>query len=300
MIKNMEASIRDRLLNIAKKSNRDFNAVLLQYFQERFLYRLSISPYDNNLILKGALLFMVNKIPMERPTKDIDFLGYHFSNNEENVIETIRNIISIDSDDGVTFDTNSITVETITQESKYNGYRVHFVGKLGQARKKLQIDIGFGDKIIPNSFKMDFPTFLDQPAPKIEVYSIESAIAEKLEAIVRFNYLTSRIKDFYDIWYLSHQFKFKGKLLRKAILITFENRNTDLEDIKIVFRKDFINSDTKQKQWQAFLKRNRLNLDINFKNCLQDIKVFIKPIVDQNNNKKLLWSPSDYDWNKNN
>lgn len=177
MIKNIKASIRARLLNIAKASQRDFNAVLLQYFQERFLYRLSISPFSDNLILKGALLFIVNKIPLERPTKDIDFLGYHLSNNTENIRNAIKSIISIKADDGVTYDPGSIAIDTITEESKYNGYRVNFVGQLGQARKRLQLDIGFGDKIIPESYQIEFPTFLNQPAPEIKVYSIESAIA---------------------------------------------------------------------------------------------------------------------------
>lgn len=143
MIKNIEASIRARLLNIAKASQRDFNAVLLQYFQERFLSRLSISPFSDNLILKGALLFIVNKIPLERPTKDIDYLGFHLSNNTENIRNAIKSIISIKADDGVTYDPDSIAIDTITEKSKYNGYRVNFVGQLVQARKRLQLDIGF-------------------------------------------------------------------------------------------------------------------------------------------------------------
>jgi len=295
MIKNIEASIRDRLLNIAKASKRDFNAVLLQYFQERFLYRLSVSSYSDNLILKGALLFVVNKIPLERPTKDIDFLGSHFSNNTENVRNAIKSIISIQADDGVTFDPNSITIDTITEESKYRGYRVNFFGQLGQARKRLQLDIGFGDKIVPEAYQIEFPTFLDLSVPKIKVYSIESAMAEKLEAITIFNYLTSRLKDFYDIWYLSHRYEFKSELLREAILTTFDNRNTNIEDMKIVLDEEFINDVSKAKQWKAFLKRNRLDLDISFKNCMQDLITFLNPVLDPKQ-ENLYWKPSLYKW----
>ena len=296
-IKNLQASIKDRLLNIAKRSNRDFNAVLLQYLQERFLYRLSRSQYSDNLILKGALLLLVNDLPLERPTKDIDLLGSQMANTEDKIEEVISNIITITSNDGVEFDSDSITIEQITQESKYNGYRVAITGYLGSAKRKIQIDIGFGDEIIPSAETMDYPTFLDLPVPKVKAYSIESAISEKLEAIVRFNYYTSRMKDFYDIWYLSQSCKFRKSELKNAILTTFENRETEIEDISIIFKSDFKNNNEKKSQCQAFLERNAMELDITFQECINTLQKFIKPIFKEGNGEG-IWNEDKQEWEK--
>ncbi|MBS3742103.1 MAG: nucleotidyl transferase AbiEii/AbiGii toxin family protein [Candidatus Cloacimonetes bacterium] len=152
-ITNLTASVRTRLLKIAQMKQRDFNAVLLQYFQERLLYRLSISPYRDKFVLKGALLFLVYDIPAARPTKDIDFLSREMDNKEQNLLNLIREIIKIQVRDGVRFDPQSLGVETIQENAAYNGIRIHCIAHLGKARRRFPIDIGFGDKVVPAPFE---------------------------------------------------------------------------------------------------------------------------------------------------
>ena len=175
---------------------------MLQYFQERFLYRLSVSPYREHFILKGALLFFLYDAHRLRPTKDIDLLGRAQSNDLKNIREVVQQIAQIEVPDGVVFTKESTTVEIIKESEEYSGVRVKIEAKLTSARQTLQIDIGFGDRIVPGPVEIEFPVILDQPAPRIKGYSKESVISEKLEAIVRFNFLTSRMKDFYDILFL--------------------------------------------------------------------------------------------------
>jgi len=283
-IKNVAASTRSRLLNVAKFVNRDFNAVLLQYFQERFLYRLSISRYHDLLILKGALLFLVNNMPRLRPTKDIDFLGSGLPNDQEHLEEVIREIIQISVDDGVIFDPDSLSSESITVQDEYPGIRIHFEGNLSDVRKRLQIDIGFGDEVIPEPVEVNFPILLDSfDAPVIMIYSLESAIAEKFESIVKLNYMTSRMKDFYDIWYLSQSCQFGYETLRSAILTTFSNRETDLNEYQVIFSDSFKNNSLKNEQWQAFLNRNKIECKFQFSEIIEFLKIFLLPIcIDEN------------------
>jgi len=192
-IKDINASVRARLLNIARGAGRNFDAVLLQYFQERFLYRLSISPYKDQFILKGALVFLTEGMSRFRPTKDIDLAGRFHTANLKKIM---RDILVIPCEDGAQFDVNQIAIEDIAVESEYQGFRVKVPVQLGVARKKLQIDIGIGDMVYPEPVFREFPGLLDLPAPKILIYPKETIIAEKFEAIIRFNRLTSRMKDF--------------------------------------------------------------------------------------------------------
>lgn len=190
--KNIAASVRARLLNMARTSGRDFDALLLQYMQERFLYRLSISPYRGHLVLKGALLFLAYKLSLLRPTRDIDFLGSSTPNELDEIRNLVVAIARIELDDGVSFNHESVIVERITQGADYQGVRVKLEARLTPAKKMLQLDIGFGDVVVAGPVEMDFPTLLDdQPAANLLMYSRESAIAEKFEALASLNILTS-------------------------------------------------------------------------------------------------------------
>lgn len=172
VIKDIAASVRARLLYIARSNGRDFDALLLQYMQERFLYRLSISPYRQNLILKGALLFLAYEMSLLRPTKDIDFLGFSTPNDLSEIRNAVVAIASIDLDDGVRFNRESVIVEQITEGTDYKGVRVKLEVRLTAARKMLQLDVGFGDTVVPGPVEMDFPTLLDdQSSPNLLVYS---------------------------------------------------------------------------------------------------------------------------------
>ncbi|MEA2104026.1 MAG: nucleotidyl transferase AbiEii/AbiGii toxin family protein [Candidatus Cloacimonadota bacterium] len=294
-IKNMSASVRTRLLKIAKDNSRNFNAVLLQYFQERLLYRLSISPYKNKFILKGALLFLVYKIPGSRPTKDIDFLGIETANNEENLLSRMSQIVKIKVNDGVEFDPKSLTSEIIKEDEIYPGTRIHCLAYLGQAKMRFHIDIGFGDKVVPNPVMLDFPVFLmDMPVPKLIAYSPESAIAEKFEAIVNLGFTTSRMKDFFDIYHLASHQDFELQILREAIKTTFNNRQTKLSSRLEIYSENFINNVTKKRQWEAFIRKMRIDDDLSFQDCMSLIKKFIEPVLENFENK--FWRQQDLNW----
>src|ERR1035437_9226840 len=201
-IKNIAGSVKARLVNYSHKNSLEFNSVLLQYLQERFLFRISKSTYSNNFILKGALLFLAHEISRSRPTKDIDLLGNSLTNNTETLKEIFREIASINYEDGIVFDKGTISAEEIIDQEEYHGIRINLIAKLGSVRQQIQIDIGFGDIISPGSFEIDYPTLLDFEAPHLKVYSLESAVAEKFEAAVSLGLATSRMKDYYDIHFL--------------------------------------------------------------------------------------------------
>lgn len=227
-VKNIPASVRQRLLNRARTDRRPFNEVLQYYAMERFLYRLSRSEHADRFILKGALMLRVWQSPDLRPTMDIDMLGI-ISNVESEIIEKIKSILLVPVDpDGLVFDSDSIVAERITEDADYEGIRIHFRGFLDSAKIHMQVDIGFGDAVFPKPEISDFPVMLDCPAPRILCYTKESAIAEKFKAMVSLGMVNSRMKDFYDIWLLSRAFDFGGVRLSEAIRLTFAARNTVL------------------------------------------------------------------------
>ncbi len=292
-IKNIAASVKERLRNISTQTGKEYQSVLRQYMQERFLFRLSKSIYSNNLILKGALLFIAHDISRSRPTKDIDFLGSSVSNDKDEIAEIIKEILKVGCDDGLRFETNEIESENIVEDGDYHGVRIKFYAYLENSRERMQIDIGFGDRITSGPIEIDFPTLLDFPAPHIMVYSIESAIAEKLEAIVSLQLETSRMKDFYDILFFAEHYEFKLDLLKEAILTTFKHRDTDLEKRKSIYDDKFKTDEQLQKFWTAFLDRNKLTAENNFANVVERLYSFIEPIFSE---KDLIWNPKKFEW----
>ena len=196
--KNISASVRQRLLNRAKRDRRPFNELLQYYAMERFLYRLSQSVHADRFILKGALMLRVWRSPELRPTMDIDMLG-KTSNEEAAIVLQIRDILAATvAADGLAFDTDSIQAERIVEDADYEGIRIRFLATLGSAKINMRIDIGFGDVVYPDPEESDLPTLLDFPPPRLLCYSRESSISEKLEAMVKLGVLNSRMKDFYD------------------------------------------------------------------------------------------------------
>lgn len=214
---NIPVSVRQRLLNHSIREKRPFLEVLQYYAMERFLYRLTQSSYADHFILKGALMLRVWEAPEFRPTMDIDMLG-RTSNDEENLQAIFREIITQKyPDDGLIFFDDSITTQIIKEESKYQGVRILFSGKLDTARIQIQIDVSFDDVIYPDAELLTFPSILNFPKTEIRCYNKETVIAEKFETIVRHGYQNSRMKDFYDIWLLSQLFDFEGKLISETI-----------------------------------------------------------------------------------
>lgn len=279
--KNVAASVRQKLLNRARRDHRPFNELVQYYAMERFIYRLSQSQYSEQFILKGALMLRVWEAPEFRPTMDIDMLGKTgTSYSEETVVAQIRDILNITVEpDGLIFDPSSIQAERITEEADYQGVRIRFLGALDTTRINMQIDIGFGDIVFPSPQESVLPTILDYDPPRVLCYSRESAIAEKFEVMVKLGILNSRMKDFYDIWLLSRQFDFDGAQLAKAIQLTFEKRGTALAEEISAFTGTF--SDEKQPQWGAF--RNRINqehLPKQFADVAHHVKIFLGPVAD--------------------
>ena len=279
-IKNIAASARARLLAVAKDSGRDFNSILLQYFQERFLYRLSISPYKHNFILKGALLYLIFEMPRLRPTKDIDFLGTNIANSADGIVNMFSNIIRIEENDGVKFAADSLDSELIKEDADYQGIRIYCTATLGNAKRRMQFDIAFGDIIIPNAEMKDFPVLLKNlSVPTLMTYSIESVFAEKYETIVKLNFATSRMKDFYDIYFMVNNLTIDPDILKKAIKITFKNRSTDLSSRSVIYTKEFVNDATNQMQWNAFITRIGSDIALSFKDCVVSIRDFVENVL---------------------
>lgn len=276
MSNSLEQSVKDRLKNIARSAGKDYNFVCIQYLQERFLARLDKSPYRNNFILKGALLLLAYKIPAVRPSKDIDFLGQNTSNDMDQIESSIREIAGIDLQDGVSFDSKHIDIEQITEDAEYSGLRARISATAGGDRHRLQLDIGFGDSIVDGPIDLDYPAMLDFPSPNIKVYSLESAIAEKLEAIVSLGTYGSRMKDYFDVWFLISNHEIDKDRLRRAISTTFKKRNTPLEDIGFIFSDEFKSDNEKTRQWQAFLDRSSINTDKSFGQIVDEMEVFLK------------------------
>ncbi|MBE0653650.1 MAG: nucleotidyl transferase AbiEii/AbiGii toxin family protein, partial [Bacteroidales bacterium] len=201
-ITNIAKSIRARLLNIARAENKTFQLILIRYFHERFLYRLSISQFCRNFILKGGTLLYIYYREKTRPTKDIDFLGLNIPNQTISLKKVFSEICSIDYPyDGVKFYVESIMVEEIADHEEYQGIRLLIDASLDTAIQKLQIDVGFGDIMIPDPVDLKYPVFFpDLYSPIIRAYSPETVIAEKFEAMIDLSVINSRMKDFYDVY----------------------------------------------------------------------------------------------------
>jgi hypothetical protein len=247
-------------LNLAKSRGEDFNLILTHYAIERFLYRLSLSPARDVLWLKGALLFDLWFDVPHRSTRDADFLGFGLADADA-LANTIREICRIPVDDGMEFDSTSIVIEEIRDVARYGGLRVKLVGKLGNARCTVQLDVGYGDAVTPGPEEAIYPTLLDdQMPPRLLVYPRATVVAEKLEAIVNLGMANSRMKDYFDLRALAHEGALNPRLLGDAIAATFQRRGTAVPiSVPLGLSDEFARDLTKQTQWNAFLNKNRLN-----------------------------------------
>lgn len=224
MTKDLAASVRARLLNIAKSEGSNFNQLLVRYALERFLYRLSQSAHADRFLLKGALLFTLWYDMPHRPTRDADLLGFGPS-DLQSIAQTFRDIASIPVDDGITFDPESVTAEDIRKEAGYAGARIVITGELAKARCKTQIDIGFGDAVTPGPVQSEYPVLLkDFPAPRLRTYPVYTVISEKLHAIALLGMTNSRVKDYLDLWVMLDRESLNMNTLAQAISATFTRR----------------------------------------------------------------------------
>jgi hypothetical protein len=277
---NVAASIHQRLLNLANRESRPFNDVLQFYGLERWLLRLSRSAFADRFVLKGALMLTVWKLPVTRPTRDIDLLG-RIDNDLEGVRAAISTICATQvDDDGVVFNAASVKTETIAEEADYQGVRATFEGHLGKAIIPMQIDIGFSDVLSPGPVQIAYPTLLDMPVIVMAGYNRETAIAEKVEAMIKLGELNSRMKDFYDVWILSSAAAFDGGQLTKALHATCSQRGTSIRSAPICLSDNFASSPAKQAQWTAFVRRFRNpHVPTQFVDVIRQLRVFLLPLL---------------------
>lgn len=252
-------SIRERLVRHAKEIRVEPNLIFTRYAVERFLYRLSCSPHGDRFVLKGALLLLVWLGETLRPTRDADVLGFG-DLSDEALRRVFEDVCATEVEpDAVLFDPESIRVVAIREEAAYGGQRVTLWGKLGRARLRVQVDVGIGDKVVPEPEWLDYPALLDLPAPRMRCYPPEVAIAEKLHAMVVLGSRNSRMRDFYDVFVLSERRNFEGERLVAAVRNTFERRRTPIpEALPLALSPEFAEIEGKQRQWEAFLGKGRI------------------------------------------
>ena len=278
-VQNVGASIRNRLLNKARAENLDFNLLLTRYALERMLYRLSISEQRDQFLLKGALLFDLWFDVPHRPTHDADLLGFG-SSEISHLEEVFRNISRIEVEDGIVFQPDSVKGAEIRKEANYAGVRITLTGLLDSARCPVQVDVGFGDAVVPGPDDVSYPIILTGlPEPQLWAYPRYTVVAEKLEALISLGMLNSRMKDFFDLWVLAKHSDFDGALLSRAIVATFERRRTAFpEGMPIGLSDELINDDQKNKQWLAFLRKNALE-SMPLVKVIGDLREFLLPVL---------------------
>ena len=223
--RDIGASVRARLLKLARDRGQPFDLVITRYALERLLYRLSESAHRNRFALKGAMLITTWFADPHRPTRDLDLLGFGDS-AEESILRVFREVCGMPADDGITFEVDNLRIERIREELEYGGLRLRTVANLSRARINVVIDVGFGDAVEPGLEEIEFPVLLESPAPRLRAYPRETVIAEKFQAMVHLGRANSRMKDFYDVWVLSKAYGFDPDRLAKAIAATFERRRT--------------------------------------------------------------------------
>ena len=256
-LKDVAASVRQRLLNLARERNEQFQLVLNRYAIERLLFRLSRSDYRSEFVVKGATLFSLWTGHPHRPTRDLDLLGLgdEDAGRAAGVFQEIcRTAVP---DDGLTFDAGSILVEPLRAGTDFQSLRVVVHARLGTARIPMQIDIGFGDAVTPPAEEAEFPVLLGFPAPRLLFYRRETVVAEKFEAMVTRGIANSRMKDFFDIWFLARNFAFEGPALIEALSGTMEQRGVSFGQ-PIAFTREFFDDTGKVAQWKVFLRRSGL------------------------------------------
>lgn len=252
-------SIHDRLLRRARQQGEDFNRLLTRYAIERFLYRLSQTSAGSRFCLKGALLFELWFHSSCRPTADADFLGLR-PMDADDLARHLRDACRMESADGMAFDPASVQIEEIREDSRYGGLRAKVRGTLGTARCLVLLDVGFGDAVTPGSEEILFPVLLDDlPAPRMNIYPRATVAAEKLEAIVHLGMANTRMKDYYDLRALAVEGELDTPMLGQAIAATFRRRGTTVpRETPLGLDREFAEDPAKQKQWAAFLQKNRL------------------------------------------
>lgn len=300
--RNPGASLQQKLRNHAKATGEDVALVLVRYLNERFLYRLSLSPYRERFVLRGATLFTVWDKEPHRATRDIDLLA-----TGDNSASAVRAVIAavcaqpVEAEDGLTFLPDTLHMEERAEGRIYQGLHVEMQALLATARLRLEIDIAFGEAVIPPAEEIELPTLLDQPAPRLRAYPKETTIAEKCQALVALGLPNTRMKDFYDLWYLSRTYEFDGMRLLEALQATFTRRETlsPADGLPLALTDTFAKDALKQQQWRGFLGKAPLRKGVaELAPVITQIRAFLQPplrAMAEGTFFRFYWSP-DTGW----
>lgn len=269
------ASVIARLKNKGQKEGLQLQLLLNLFCQEEFLRRIGKSRFSDNLILKGGFLLYTLSGFKSRPTMDADYLLKNESNNIENIKTLILEVVSIlDKNDFIKFEIKSL--EPIAEQREYNGIRINMIGYIKNTKTPFSIDIGVGDVVVPPPIKMDLPVLLDDfEKPNVLTYSLETTIAEKLDAIISRMELTSRMKDFFDIYYLANTNDFEGRKLQEAIFETLQNRHTVYERDTLLRISNLVNDKDILLRWNSFCRKT-MKFYLDFKEVILEIIKFIE------------------------
>lgn len=256
---DVAASVRARLLALARAQQADFNQVLVRYALERLLYRLSVSDHAERFVLKGALLFTLWYDMPHRATRDADLLGFG-AGDKQSLAQTFREVAGVACEDGMVFDAASIRVDAIRKEASYAGVHVTMRSALAGARCRMQIDVGFGDAVTPGPVDAVYPVLLDNlPAPRLRTYPVYTVIAEKLHAIALLGMTNSRMKDYLDLSVLFQRERVETATLADAIVATFTRRGMALPaGWPLGLSDEFATDGSRQTLWRAFLGKHGL------------------------------------------
>ncbi len=281
MTTGLAQSVLTRLVRHAKSLGADPNLVLARYAAERLLYRLSRSPYADRFVLKGALLLLVWLGETIRPTRDADLLGFG-DLDAGSLARTLEEICTVPVEpDALDFDVASIRIAPIRLEDPYGGQRVTLVAYLGSARLRVQVDIGIGDAVEPEPEWIEYPTLLDMPGPRLRAYRPETAVAEKVHAMVVLGSKNSRMRDFFDLHALSSRRSFDGKVLARAIASTFARRNTAIPSATpIALTPAFAVLEGKNAQWNGFVRRSRIEDGRALPDVIAAAGAFVGPVLE--------------------
>ena len=296
---DLGASVLARLKRKSKESGKSLQLLLQLFCQEEFLRRLSRSEYANHLVLKGGMLIYTLSNFASRSTADIDFLLQQEPGSMQDVKRMVAEIISVDSENNFV-QLTSQSYETISPQRKYKGVSFQLMGQIKNTKTVFNVDIGIGDVIVPDPERLSVPVQLEDFEPAtVLAYSLESTVAEKFEALIQRQLLTSRMKDIYDIYYLSNQFDFDGNLLQQAIWKTLKNRGTFFEAESLDKVIALSDDPEIQVRWRQFLNRTKLpELDLEL--VFLRIELFLRPVwnsILQDERNDRTWSAETSVWN---
>ena len=281
--KNYGKSVKTRLLNLMNETGYKYMYLLARYFNERLLYRVSVSQYKDNFLLKGgSLLYAMNGLEA-RPTVDVDFLADRISRDRDFLAHVFQEILDIVCDeDGVSFDVDSIRLEPITVEKKYPGTRFYFTAHMDTISYNMSVDIGFGDVVTPYPTTIDFPLLLpDIPSVNIQAYSLETVVAEKFHTMIDRDVLNSRMKDFFDCYQLLTKRDLDDETLYNAIKATFDNRGLTYNSELQLFTEDFSTDAARITRWKAFLKKIQWKETLDFETVMEVIRERLQPMAEK-------------------